>query len=79
MGSGEDPARGNTPAMPIYEYACTSCDQRFEELIVRSSDEAAVKCPACGARDVARQISRPASTRGGPSGGGAPPACGPVG
>ena len=29
--------------MPIYEYACTRCEKEFEELIVRSSDEAAVK------------------------------------
>ena len=64
--------------MPIYEYACASCEKRFEELIVRKSDESEVKCPACGRREVARQMSRPASTRTG-GGGGAPPACGPVG
>jgi putative FmdB family regulatory protein len=65
--------------MPIYEYACTSCEKQFEELIVRRSDEANVKCPACGGRQVARQMSRPAATRAAPSGGGAPPTCGPVG
>jgi putative FmdB family regulatory protein len=65
--------------MPIYEYACTRCDKGFEELIVRGSDEAEVKCPACGARELTRQMSRPAATRGAASGGGAPPACGPVG
>ena len=64
--------------MPIYEYACTRCEKEFEELIVRSSDEAAVKvlpaAPRCGAPN-----PRPAFTRGGPSGGGAPPLRGPVG
>ncbi|WP_242345127.1 FmdB family zinc ribbon protein [Anaeromyxobacter terrae] len=65
--------------MPIYEYACAACEKKFEELIVRKSDEAEVKCPACGGREVARQMSRPAAARVGGSGGGAPPACGPVG
>ncbi|ABS26683.1 zinc ribbon domain-containing protein [Anaeromyxobacter sp. Fw109-5] len=65
--------------MPIYEYACTRCEKQFEELIVRRSDEADVKCPACGGAEVSRRMSRPAATRGGASGGGAPPACGPVG
>jgi putative FmdB family regulatory protein len=68
--------------MPIYEYACTPCGRSFEELVIRKSDEAEVKCPACGSADVARQMSRPAAARVGSSGGGsyAPaPACGPVG
>ncbi len=67
--------------MPIYEYACAPCGKSFEELVIRKSDEAEVKCPACGSADVARQMSRPAATRGG-SGGGEPysaPSCGPVG
>jgi putative FmdB family regulatory protein len=65
--------------MPIYEYSCTTCEKQFEELIIRSSDEEGVRCPACESREVERRMSRPAATRGGPSGGGAPPACGPVG
>ncbi|HTN52264.1 MAG TPA: zinc ribbon domain-containing protein [Anaeromyxobacter sp.] len=67
--------------MPIYEYACAACGKVFEELIVRRSDEAEVACPGCGRREVARQMSRPADTRGG--GGGEPRrparACGPIG
>lgn len=66
--------------MPIYEYACAPCKKTFEELVIRKSDEAEVKCPACGARDVSRQMSRPAATR--TSGGGSfspAPSCGPVG
>ena len=42
-------------AMPIYEYRCPSCDERFEEL-VRSSDPA-VACPSCGTADVERLLS----------------------
>ena len=70
--------------MPIYEFACTPCGKKFEDLIIRKSDEAEVKCPACGSQDVSRQMSRPAAARvgGGGSGGGSrspAPACGPVG
>lgn len=68
--------------MPIYEYACSRCDKGFEELIIRSSDADEVKCPACGTREVSRQMSRPAAARMGGGGGGgssAGPSCGPVG
>lgn len=68
--------------MPIYEYRCAPCGRDFEELIVRRSDEAAVKCPACGSGDIGRQMSRPAATRTGDGGGGGgrpARACGPIG
>jgi putative FmdB family regulatory protein len=67
--------------MPIYEYACTSCQKVFEELILRKSDETAVACPACKGGQVSRVMSRPAATRAGDGGGdrAAAPACGPVG
>ncbi|MBI2985912.1 MAG: zinc ribbon domain-containing protein [Deltaproteobacteria bacterium] len=41
--------------MPIYEYRCRHCDNKFEEL-VRSSREA-VACPACASAKVERQFS----------------------
>jgi putative FmdB family regulatory protein len=67
--------------MPIYEYSCKECDRAFEELVIRRSDEAEVRCPKCGSRRVGRLMSRPAVAR---SGGGsasprAAPACGPIG
>ncbi len=67
--------------MPIYEYACTPCGKTFEELLIRRSDEAEVRCPACGSADVGRKISRPAAARVSGGGGGHAPApgCGPVG
>jgi putative FmdB family regulatory protein len=68
--------------MPIYEYACAPCGKSFEELLIRRSDEAEVRCPACGSAKVSRQMSRPAAARvsGGGDGGHVPaPACGPVG
>jgi putative FmdB family regulatory protein len=68
--------------MPIYEYACAPCGKTFEELLIRRSDEAEVRCPACGSADVGRKMSRPAAARVSSGGGGgfAPPSsCGPVG
>ena len=67
--------------MPIYEYACVPCGKSFEELVLRKSDEAEIRCPGCGSADVARQMSRPAAARSGGSGsgGGFVPSCGPVG
>jgi putative FmdB family regulatory protein len=66
--------------MPIYEYAC-ACGKRFEELLIRRSDEDDVRCPACHGKDVARAVSRPAA-HGSTATAGASPrarACGPVG
>lgn len=66
--------------MPIYEYACAPCGKSFEELVIRKSDEDEVRCPSCGGRDVARQMSRPAAARTGGASSSAPArACGPVG
>src|SRR5947209_17370367 len=42
--------------MPIYEYAC-ECGYRFEAL-VRSADEPAPLCPACGGVPRRRPASR---------------------
>ena len=68
--------------MPIYEYACKACDRAFEELVLRRSDEADVRCPACKGKRVERRMSRPAAARAGGEGGSAArssPGCGPVG
>jgi len=34
-------------SVPMYEYRCGACGERFEEL--RSADAAAPACPRCGA------------------------------
>jgi putative FmdB family regulatory protein len=41
--------------VPIYEYACMSCEEHFEELV--RSDEQVVACPSCGAAKVLKQFS----------------------
>jgi putative FmdB family regulatory protein len=40
--------------MPIFEYACRSCQHRFEA-IVRAADVPA--CPSCGGGDLEKLIS----------------------
>ena len=42
-------------AMPIYEYRCASCSERFEELVRRPDD--AVACPECGGAEAERLLS----------------------
>jgi len=42
--------------MPIYEYGCSRCGRRFEELVRRPAEEK-VACPACGSARVERRPS----------------------
>ena len=44
--------------MPLYEYQCTKCENRFER-IQKFSDPLVTDCPLCGGR-VERTISVPA-------------------
>lgn len=41
--------------MPIYEYKCHKCGQRFEALILSPSEK--VQCHKCGSESVKRQLS----------------------
>ena len=50
--------------MPIYAYACEACDQRFDKLVKRMTDDAAatnVACPACGSTQTTRELTAPAA------------------
>lgn len=43
--------------LPVYEYVCTHCDERFDAL-VRSFDQAdMVSCPECSDGEVRRLVS----------------------
>ena len=44
--------------MPIYEYACRSCEHRFET-IQRASEDALVDCPSCGEAELKKLLSAP--------------------
>ena len=41
--------------MPIYEFECEECGERFEELVAASVS--AIACPACGSERTRRLIS----------------------
>lgn len=65
--------------MPLFEFECTECGNRFEELVRDSFSE--ITCPACGAANVQKVMSMPCQIPGtGPNrlpgalakGGGAP-------
>ncbi|MDR5682667.1 MAG: zinc ribbon domain-containing protein [Armatimonadota bacterium] len=43
--------------MPMYEYACAECGQRFERLVPSSADADRMTCEHCGATEVRRLVS----------------------
>ncbi|NTU82018.1 MAG: zinc ribbon domain-containing protein [Chloroflexales bacterium] len=64
--------------MPLYEYHCQECGERFEKLLRMSDDAKAVRCPACAGASVERLLSSFA-TSGKQSGASSAASCGPVG
>jgi putative FmdB family regulatory protein len=42
--------------MPLFEYACRACGERFEAL-VRRADADRSACPKCGSKKTERQLS----------------------
>lgn len=43
--------------MPIYEYACQSCNKKFDQLVRRMSGDHQAKCPQCGSTHTSRTLS----------------------
>jgi putative FmdB family regulatory protein len=43
--------------MPIYEYRCQDCGAEFEELLLSTTRETAVRCHTCDGRRVGRVLS----------------------
>ncbi len=64
--------------MPIYEYQCPTCKERFEKLVRSSNAQLEVSCPACGGTGARRLVSTFASIGLGSSGGGSA-SCAPSG
>jgi putative FmdB family regulatory protein len=62
--------------MPIYEYACPKCRVLFSFLSKRINPDRLPTCPKCGNKQMVKQISRFAMSRGlkdaGPNAEGAP-------
>lgn len=43
--------------MPVYEFACKTCGQRFEEFTWSSADDNGATCPSCGGSETRKLIS----------------------
>ncbi|OQA45960.1 MAG: Zinc ribbon domain protein [Chloroflexi bacterium ADurb.Bin325] len=43
--------------MPVYEYLCASCDNRFEAIRSMSQADAPIACPRCAAPNARKVIS----------------------
>ena len=50
--------------MPLYEYACLACEERYEELRPASRADAVLPCTKCGSTRVKRLLSVFATPRG---------------
>jgi len=43
--------------MPIYEYRCLECGEKFEKLVRLGTRTSEIKCPKCGGIKVEKLIS----------------------
>jgi len=43
--------------MPIFEYRCDDCGNKFEKLVRRSAEADGAACPSCGCDHVTTQVS----------------------
>jgi len=62
--------------MPLYEYECTDCGERFEVLQQVGEDGHGLTCPQCGAGEPRRKLSTFAASTGGEGAATAGSACG---
>ena len=54
--------------MPMYEYYCSTCRTRFENLVRVAGEGAHAVCQSCGRERVPRVLSTFATVRGGSDG-----------
>ena len=62
--------------MPIFEYQCDDCGNKFEKLVRRIAEADAVRCPSCGQDHLTTQYSMFAAHAASTAGGSAPAECG---
>ncbi len=43
--------------MPIYEYLCQECGNKFEKLVRRAEEAEALTCPSCGQKHLKQEYS----------------------
>ena len=60
--------------MPIYEYSCEACGEKFEKLVRSAGSADDVACPKCASKKTARALSvfAAVSVEGKPTGGEGP-------
>jgi putative FmdB family regulatory protein len=63
--------------MPIYEYLCQSCGDKFEKLVRKTEDALEAGCPSCGQKHLKQEYSTFAAQTASPAakpmqGGGCP-------
>lgn len=46
---------------PIFNFKCSLCGERFEELIRKKEDYSLVRCPECGSNKYEKLMSTPAN------------------
>ena len=62
--------------MPIYEYVCKDCGNKFELIRFASDNDSDIECPGCGEKNADKVVSSPVGLQGSCqscSGGGASP------
>ena len=43
--------------MPIYEYRCQDCGEKFEKLVRINSEQIELVCPNCGSKEAEKLLS----------------------
>lgn len=43
--------------MPLYEYVCKKCGEKFDQFVSFLDPEKTTVCPSCGAEEVEKQFS----------------------
>ena len=43
--------------MPIYEYRCQDCGEKFEKLVRGNSEQPELACPICGSKQAQKLLS----------------------
>ncbi len=43
--------------MPIYEFRCLKCEDLFEIMLLKTDDQAEMKCPKCQSEEFERVMS----------------------
>lgn len=51
--------------MPLYEYKCDKCDNKFETLVSFRNAGNPVECPKCGSRETSKLMSTFCANAGG--------------